>query len=142
MKKIKETTAAKSISPTIYHGVGRRKKCVARVWVRRGTGSIRVNGLDFTEYFDTKFDAQNAVKAIDVCKVGDNYDVQVNVCGGGKTGQSDAVRLGIARALLDMDANLKPMLRQSDLVTVDSRVKERKKYGQRGARRKFQFVKR
>lgn len=142
MEKIKDTTAAKAIAPTIFHGVGRRKKCVARVWVRRGNGSIRVNGKDYTEYFDTKFDADNAVKALEICPVGKEFDIKVNVLGGGKCGQSDAVRLGIARAFVDMDSELKSVLRQNGLVTVDSRIKERKKYGQRGARRKFQFVKR
>ena len=141
-KIIKKTTDAKLTSSTIFHGVGRRKKCVARVWVRRGSGSIRVNGKGYTEYFDTKFDADNAVRALQVCSFDKEFDIKVNVLGGGKCGQADAVRLGIARALVDMDSELKSILRQNGLVTVDSRIKERKKYGQRGARRKFQFVKR
>ena len=123
-------------------GTGRRKKSVARVWARRGTGSVIVNGKDYKQYFDTDTMRIAVIKPLGVCQMGNNYDYQVNVFGGGKTGQSHAIKLGIARALLVLDGNLRSPLRQSGLLTVDSRVKERKKYGQRGARRKFQFVKR
>lgn len=121
---------------------GRRKKAIARSWARRGTGKIIVNGLSYNDYFDTNTMRINVTKPFQVCPIAKNYDFQINVFGGGKNGQSDAVKLAIARTLLCMEASVRPLLRQSRLLTVDSRVKERKKYGQRGARRKFQFVKR
>ena len=134
-------TAKSSHSP-VAHGVGRRKTAVARIWLRHGAGNVKVNGCDYTEYFDTTFAAQNAVTPFKVSPLGVQFDVEVNVCGGGKTAQADAVKLGIARAFVEFDENAKPILKKHGLMTVDSRKKERKKYGQRGARRKFQFVKR
>ncbi len=136
----KQMTKA-SLSP-VAHGVGRRKTAVARIWLRRGAGNIKVNGCNYTEYFDTPFAASNAATPFKVCPLGADFDVEVNVCGGGKTAQADAVKLGIARAFVEFDENAKPVLKKHGLMTVDSRKKERKKYGQKGARRKFQFVKR
>jgi small subunit ribosomal protein S9 len=126
----------------IVGATGRRKKCVARAWVRKGTGSIIVNGIEYKKYFDTDAMRIQASKPLDVLQVGKSYDFQINIFGGGKVGQSDAVCLAIARALVSMDESVRPVLRQNGLLTVDARIKERKKYGQRGARRKFQFVKR
>ena len=125
----------------IAHGVGRRKTAVARIWLRRGDGQIRVNGLDHSAYFDTKVAADVASTPFRVCP-GLNFNVEVNVCGGGKTAQANAVKLGIARAFVEFDENAKPILKKHGLMTVDARKKERKKYGQKGARAKFQFVKR
>jgi small subunit ribosomal protein S9 len=127
---------------TSYHGVGRRKSSVARVWMKNGKGAITVNGKDIKEYFDTETARTAARRALDVTNLGSQFDVKVTVLGGGLTGQSDAVKLGVARALLVADESLRPTLRQNNLLTVDARVKERKKYGQKGARKKFQFVKR
>lgn len=124
------------------HGVGRRKKAVARVWVKPGTGNVIVNGTGYAEYFDTDFNRDKVVFPFKVAGQEKMLDTLVNVQGGGLTGQADAVRLGIARALLLLNENFRPAFRQNGLLTVDDRVKERKKYGQRGARRKFQFVKR
>ena len=121
---------------------GRRKKAVARVWARRGNGKIVVNGKNYEQYFDTPAMRLGVARPLVVCEAAKNYDFQVNVFGGGKHGQSDAIKLGIARVLVALDSNLRSVLRQERLLTVDSRTKERKKYGQRGARRKFQFVKR
>ena len=135
----KQTSTANS---PVAHGVGRRKTAVARIWLRRGDGQIRVNGQDHLSYFDTKIAADVAATPFRVCPVGANFNVEVNVCGGGKVAQADAVKLGIARAFVEFDANAKPILKKHGLMTVDARKKERKKYGQRGARRKFQFVKR
>ena len=126
----------------IAHGVGRRKTAVARVWLRRGDGQIRVNGQDHLNYFDTSVSASVAATPFKVCPIGAQFNVEVNVHGGGKVAQADAVKLGIARAFVAFDENAKPALKKHGLMTVDSRKKERKKYGQRGARRKFQFVKR
>lgn len=137
-KKLK----APSAGAPLAHSVGRRKKSVARVWLRRGAGNIVVNGQPYKECFDTEFTRLIAQKPFVVCPVGSSYDVQITVDGGGKHGQADAVKLGIARALVALDEGQRKLMREHDLLTVDSRVKERKKYGQRGARRKFQFVKR
>lgn len=124
------------------HGVGRRKSSVARVWVRNGTGSLNVNGKTHVEYFDTDIARDAVVSPLKLTGLEKKFDIQVNVVGGGMTGQSEAVSLAIARALVENDESLRRIFREHGLLTVDARVKERKKYGQRGARRKFQFVKR
>ncbi|MGB8467992.1 MAG: 30S ribosomal protein S9 [Candidatus Babeliales bacterium] len=127
----------------VAHGVGRRKKSVARVWLRRGgTGTLLVNGKPHTIYFDTDVARLQAYQSMATIPASVNYDVEVNVEGGGLKGQAGAVKLAIARALLETDETLRPVLRTSGLLTVDGRRKERKKYGRRGARRGFQFVKR
>lgn len=127
---------------SVHHGVGRRKSATARVWLKPGKGAIKVNGRDYAEYFDTDASKAAVVKPLDLTSHTKSFDIQVNVSGGGRTGQSDATKLGIARALLTVDADLRPVLKKHGLLTVDSRVVERKKYGQPGARKKFQFVKR
>ncbi len=126
----------------LAHGVGRRKSAVARVWVRPGKGAMDINERAFNEYFDTDFTRLSAEKPFSVIKEAEGYDVSANVQGGGPHAQADAVKLGFARALLSINEGWRSVLRKAGLLTVDSRVKERKKYGQRGARRKFQFVKR
>ena len=132
----------KSTNSPVAHGVGRRKTAVARIWLRPGAGQIRVNGQDYISYFDTQVAADVAAIPFKVCPMGAGFDVEVNVCGGGKVAQANAVKLGIARAFVEFDANAKPVLKKHGLMTVDARKKERKKYGQKGARAKFQFVKR
>lgn len=134
----KQTTVSK---PSLAHGVGRRKKAIARVWLKRGSGNIIVNGKEHKSYFDTNLAQLNAEMPFRVLSL-NTYDVEANVNGGGLSGQADAVKLGIARALVASDESYKSKLREYGLLTVDSRVKERKKYGQKAARRKFQFVKR
>lgn len=124
------------------HGVGRRKSSVARVWLKRGKGSLVVNGKDFATYFDTESNRLEASKPFAVLPAAKDYDVQVNVIGGGVNSQAGAVRLGLSRALLEANEGFRSELRKHGLLTVDDRLKERKKYGQPGARRKFQFVKR
>ncbi|MCX5925131.1 MAG: 30S ribosomal protein S9 [Candidatus Dependentiae bacterium] len=142
-KAAKETDKVKQAGRTpLSHGVGRRKSSVARVWLTRGSGKIVVNGLSINEYFDTIVSRKSVQLPFEMCPMSSNYDVKANVSGGGKEGQADAVKLGIARALLKEDETLRPALRKYDLLTSDSRLKERKKYGQKAARRKFQFVKR
>ncbi len=124
-------------------GVGRRKgSAVARVYLRPGSGGIRVNGLDYTKYFDTEFMHLTVINPCKVCPISANYDFDVSVRGGGKMGQADAVKLGIAKALVKFDEALRPALREHRLLTSDGRIKEPKKYGRKAARRKFQFVKR
>jgi len=123
-------------------GTGRRKTAVARVRLRTGQGEFQVNGKKFDDYFPThgmKVLAFGPLKATDV---GARFDIFVRVAGGGPLGQAGAVRLGVARALTKVDDTLEPALRDGGFLTRDPRMKERKKYGQRGARRRFQFSKR
>ena len=127
----------------VAHGVGRRKSSVARVWLRRGgKGALLVNGREYQSYFTTDIARADVVVPFRVIPGADTFDVEANVHGGGINSQAGAVRLGIARALLANNESLRIVLREHDLLTVDARVKERKKYGQKAARRKFQFVKR
>lgn len=124
------------------HGAGRRKSAVARVWLRKGKGEIIVNGRPFNEYFTVstaRVAGQASFNAFEVTK---GMTADVNLHGGGFSAQAVAVQLGIARALLQFDETLRPELRKNGFLTVDSRVKERKKYGQKAARAKFQFTKR
>jgi small subunit ribosomal protein S9 len=141
-KEMTKTARSKTTNSPMAHGVGRRKTAVARIWLRRGNGKIRVNGVDYASYFDTKFAADMAATPFRVCPLGASFDVEVNVFGGGKMAQANAVKLGIARAFVEFDENAKPILKKHGLMTVDARKKERKKYGQKAARAKFQFVKR
>jgi small subunit ribosomal protein S9 len=124
------------------NGVGRRKSSVARVWLKRGKGEIVINGKSIQDYFPTNETRVEVIKPLVICQVQGTYNLKVNVVGGGICSQAGAVRLGVARALLKENEALRPVLRENGLLTVDSRLKERKKPGQPGARRKFQFVKR
>jgi small subunit ribosomal protein S9 len=138
------TDAAKETGSRVplAHGVGRRKAAVARVFLRYGSGSIVVNKKDYSLYFDTEVARLSAAEPFRVNPMGASFDVMANVSGGGKSAQADAVKLGIARAMVNFDATLKAVFRKDRLLTVDSRNKERKKPGQAAARKKFQFVKR
>ena len=132
----------KSSPGSQFHGVGRRKRAVARVWMRPGRGNIVVNGKDYKQYFDTTDSRLKVELPFKATGQASKFDVTVNLFGGGMRGQAEAVKLGISRALLASSESLRKVLRQHHLLTVDSRIKERKKYGQKGARAKFQFVKR
>jgi small subunit ribosomal protein S9 len=123
-------------------GTGRRKTSVARVRIRPGDGKISINGRELEEFFDNEKDRQNVLVALDTTEKRGAVDVLVHVHGGGMSGQSGAIKLGIARALKVFDTELEPALRQANLLTRDGRMKERKKYGLRGARRGTQFSKR
>jgi small subunit ribosomal protein S9 len=125
-----------------FLGTGRRKTSIARVRLCSGTGKITVNGRAFDNYFPVDFLRMQAAQPLTVTGMADKFDVRVNVTGGGPNGQAGAVRHGIARALLVADANLRPALKAEGLLTRDSRMKERKKYGQPGARKRFQYSKR
>lgn len=128
----------------VAHGVGRRKAAVARVWLRRnGSGKITVNNMSAQQYFSTDT-ARRMVKvpSFVVPAVAARYDVDVNVYGGGVHGQADAVKLALSRALVKADEAVRPALKEKGLLRVDARVVERKKFGQKKARRRFQFVKR
>jgi small subunit ribosomal protein S9 len=126
----------------IINAIGRRKTSIARVYVKPGNGDIKVNNRDLKEYFLSEIHQTTVKQALTTVKAEANYDVTVNVEGGGIKGQAEAVRLGIARALVEINGENKPALRKEGLVTRDSRMVERKKYGRRKARRRFQFSKR
>jgi small subunit ribosomal protein S9 len=131
------------MSDTItFPGTGRRKTAVAQVRLLTGTGKVRINGRALESYFPVESLRTNALAPLTLTSNTDKFDVVVNVKGGGPNGQAGAVRLGIARALIKADANLRPALKSGGLLTRDSRMKERKKYGQPGARKRYQFSKR
>jgi len=125
-----------------FLGTGRRKTAIARVRLATGSGKITVNGRTFETYFP--LDTQRAVVSspLTITSTADKLDVRVNVTGGGPNGQAGATRHGIARALLKFDAALRPALKAEGFLTRDPRARERKKYGQPGARKRFQFSKR
>ena len=125
-----------------FLGTGRRKTSVARVRMAVGSGKIVVNGRAMENYFPTDTLRIQALQPLTLTESLTRYDVRVNVFGGGVMGQAGAVRHGIARALLQADANLRPTLKAEGLLTRDPRMKERKKYGQPGARKRFQYSKR
>lgn len=121
---------------------GRRKTSVARAYLKKGTGEIVINGRDFKDYFKTPTQQYYVQQSLNNAKVREEYDVKVTVAGGGTTGQSQAVRLAIAKALVEVNPEFKPALRAEGLITRDPRMVERKKFGQKKARRRFQFSKR
>ena len=125
-----------------YYGTGRRKTSAARVFLRPGTGSITVNRREFANFFPTEAQRVNVRRPLVLTETGDKFDVLATVAGGGVNGQAGAVRLGIARALVEFNIELRKQLKKDGLLTSDSRVKERKKYGMAGARKRFQFSKR
>ena len=125
-----------------YYGTGRRKTSVARVYLRPGSGEYRVNGRPFNEYFVTEAQRASARQPLISTDTAATFNVVANVSGGGVNGQADAMKLGLARALMQFNAELRKKLKSEGMVTRDSRGKERKKYGQKGARKRFQFSKR
>jgi len=125
-----------------YYGTGRRKTAVARVFLRPGSGDFTVNGRAFEQYFVTESQRSSAKEPLVSTESAATFNVMANVSGGGVNGQADAVKLGIARALIQFNAELRKKLKAEGLVSRDSRGKERKKYGQKGARKRFQFSKR
>jgi len=127
---------------TDYLGTGRRKTSVARVRLATGTGKVTVNGRNIEDYFPMEIQRNHVLLPLNLTDTTNKLDVRINVCGGGMTGQAGAARHGISRALLNVDPNLRPLLKSAGLLTRDPRMKERKKYGQPGARRRFQYSKR
>lgn len=124
------------------HAIGRRKAAVARVYLSKGKGNILVNGKDFKDYFPVDTMQYKLVQPFKLLDVLAKYDVNVNVNGGGTTGQSEAIRLAISRALCEVSIDNRPSLKSEGLLTRDARVVERKKPGQKKSRKKFQWVKR
>lgn len=125
-----------------YYGTGRRKSAIARVYLRPGTGEFKVNGRPFEVYFVTESQRVSARQPLLLTETGGAFNIVARVSGGGVNGQADAVRLGIARALMQFNVELRKKLKAEGMVTRDSRAKERKKYGQKGARKRFQYSKR
>ena len=128
-------------TPTWY-GTGRRKKSTARVYLRPGTGRFIVNKRDLDDYFKRQTDKMILRQPLELTETSESFDILVTVRGGGTTGQAGAVKHGISRALLKYNAELRPTLKSAGFLTRDARIKERKKYGQKGARARFQFSKR
>lgn len=125
-----------------YLGTGRRKKSVARVILTNGTGKFIINGREFADYMPSPANRLDVMQPLDLTQNQEKFDITVNVFGGGLTGQAGAIRLGIARALMEANPDLRSTLKSAGLVTRDPRAKERKKYGLRKARRAPQFSKR
>jgi small subunit ribosomal protein S9 len=140
-----ETPAAsteKKPKPSYTWGIGRRKTAVARVRITPGSGKVEVNGRSLNDYFTAERDRKSIFGPLEVTNTGGKLDVLVNADGGGPTGQTGAIVMGLGRALVKYDNSTEGALRTAGFLTRDSRMKERKKYGQRGARRRFQFSKR
>ncbi|KXK04823.1 MAG: 30S ribosomal protein S9 [Acidobacteria bacterium OLB17] len=125
-----------------YYGTGRRKTSTARVYLRPGSGAITVNKRDFNTYFPNEALQMIIRQPLRLTETVEKFDILVNVDGGGTAGQAGAVRHGITRALIEFNSDLRPTLKKAGLITRDPRKKERKKYGQKGARKRFQFSKR
>jgi len=125
-----------------YYGTGRRKTSTARVYLRPGAGEVVVNRKPFDKYFPNETLRMIIRQPLQLTETTSKFDLLINVSGGGPSGQAGAIRHGITRALMEFNADLRPMLKQAGLVTRDPRIKERKKYGQKGARKRFQFSKR
>ena len=126
----------------VFNAIGRRKASVARVYLTEGTGKITINKRELKDYFPSELIQFVVKQPLNLLNVADKYDIKVTLCGGGYTGQSQALRLAIARALVKVNAEDKKALRTAGFITRDARVVERKKSGQPKARRKFQFSKR
>ena len=125
-----------------YYATGKRKTSVARVWIKPGTGNIIVNRRSIDEYFGRATSKMVVRQPLELTNNVGKFDILVNVCGGGPSGQAGAIKHGITKALLAVDTDLRGVLKKAGFITRDSRAKERKKYGRRAARRSFQFSKR
>lgn len=130
------------MADTQFYGTGRRKTSVARVYLRPGKGEIKINKREFEDYFPNEALRMIIRQPLTLTESVESFDILVNVVGGGISGQAGAVRHGITRALLEYNVDLRPTLKKAGLITRDPRKKERKKYGQKGARARFQFSKR
>ena len=129
-------------SANIFYATGKRKSSVAKVWLKPGNGNIVVNKRDINEYFELNVTRDMLTAPLSLTDKYGSYDVKITVMGGGKSGQAGAVRLGVSKALVILDPDLRGVLKNAGFLTRDSRQKERKKYGKKGARASFQFSKR
>ena len=126
----------------VFYATGRRKSAVARVRLMPGSGQVTINGRNLESYFPRATSRMVLMQPLVLTESDTKFDLKVNVCGGGGSGQADAIKHGISRALCKVDSNLRPPLKKAGFLTRDARVKERKKYGQPGARKRFQYSKR
>ena len=126
----------------LYHAVGKRKKSIARIWMRPGRGLITVNNKPMDEYVTRDSDKATILSPLQLTDTLTKYDISANVRGGGVAGQAGAIRHGISRVLVSIDPDLRSPLKKAEFLTRDPRIKERKKYGQPGARKRFQYSKR
>lgn len=126
----------------VTNTLGRRKTAIARIYLERGNGTITINNRDYKQYFSTEVLQNKVIQPLVLTGQNEQFDIRVNVEGGGTTGQAEAIRLAISRALVELDGEVKSKLRADGLVTRDPRMVERKKFGRRKARRRFQFSKR
>ena len=131
-----------NVAATNFYGTGRRKSSIARVFLKPGSGDIVIRGTSLEKRFPSEAVRTRIKAPLDVVEAADKFDILATAKGGGVTGQADALRLGIARALVAFDADLRPVLKKAGMLTRDARIKERKKYGLAGARKRFQFSKR
>jgi small subunit ribosomal protein S9 len=131
-----------TVEKNAFYATGRRKHAVARVWMMPGSGKIEVNHRALDDYFGRATSKMIIRQPLELTETTTRYDIYVNVKGGGLSGQADAIKHGITRALMKLNASFRPGLKKAGYVTRDARAKERKKYGQRGARARFQFSKR
>lgn len=130
------------VEENVYYATGKRKTAIARTWLRPGTGEITVNGRSLDEYFKVATAKTIMLQPLALTNSMDSFDVRIRVIGGGTTGQAGAIRHGITRALILADPDLRQALKKAGFVRRDARIKERKKYGQKGARARYQFSKR
>jgi small subunit ribosomal protein S9 len=137
-----QATASSKTGDFVIRATGRRKTSTARVILKPGKGEVQINGEPSAQYLQRPTLQMMIMEPIETLHCGGRYDISVNACGGGKAGQAGAIRHGISRALAQLDDQFRVELRKGTFLTRDSRSKERKKYGQRGARRRFQFSKR
>jgi small subunit ribosomal protein S9 len=129
-------------SGNVFYATGKRKDSVAKVWLTPGNGKIIVNNKDLNEYFELNVTRDLLLSPLELTEKSDAFDIKVTVMGGGKSGQAGAIRLGVSKALELSDPDLRGVLKSAGFLTRDSRSKERKKYGKKGARASFQFSKR
>jgi small subunit ribosomal protein S9 len=131
-----------TVDKNAFYSTGRRKQAVARVWMQPGSGRILINRRDIDDYFGRATSKMILRQPLELTDTSSRYDIFVNVAGGGLSGQADAIQLGITRSLMKINGAFRAALKKEGFVTRDPRIKERKKYGQRGARARFQFSKR
>lgn len=130
------------MTQNIIHAVGKRKNAIARIYLRPGTGKITINNRAFEDYFPIEISRMIIRQPLELVNFGPEWDIVVNVQGGGIFGQAGAIKHGLSKALLALNPDFRPLLKKAGFLTRDARIKERKKYGQRGARARFQYSKR
>jgi small subunit ribosomal protein S9 len=130
------------VEKNAFYSTGRRKRAVARVWMMPGTGKIAINRREIDDYFGRATSKMILRQPLELTETLGRYDIYINVSGGGLSGQAEAIRLGVTRSLMKINAAFRPALKKAGYVTRDPRIVERKKYGQRGARARFQYSKR